>query len=143
MSERSWVQNLPCGDHFQVPFVWKSMKAKIEWKLTWHCCICCNPTNGRVNFEDGWLIKSSIITKDKTKACQRTRAKLPQKNICGCLCKPISHYPSCHRSSCEFGPGPSNDPVIMGNLAFISVIVLTATRHLIWSTHSSWPTPIF
>jgi hypothetical protein len=56
-------------------------EAKIEWKLTWHCCICCNPAKGRVDFEDGWLIKSSFITKDEMKACQLTRTKLPQKNI--------------------------------------------------------------
>ncbi len=41
--------------------------AKIEWKLTWHCCICGNPAKGRVDFEDGWLIKSSFITKDEMK----------------------------------------------------------------------------
>ncbi len=39
--------------------------AKIKWKLTWHCCICCNPAKGRVEFEDGWLIKSSFLTKDE------------------------------------------------------------------------------
>jgi hypothetical protein len=55
------------------------MEAKIEWKLTWHCCICCNPANRRVDFEDSWLIKSSFITKDEMKACQLTRTKLPQK----------------------------------------------------------------
>jgi hypothetical protein len=41
--------------------------AKIEWKLPWHCCICCNPAKGRVDFEDGLLIKSSFITKDEMK----------------------------------------------------------------------------
>jgi hypothetical protein len=41
--------------------------AKIEWKLTWHCCICCKPEKGRVDFEDGWLIESSFITKDEMK----------------------------------------------------------------------------
>jgi hypothetical protein len=55
------------------------MEAKIEWKLTWHCCICCNPANRRVDFEDSWLIKSSFITKDEMKACQLTRTKHPQK----------------------------------------------------------------
>jgi hypothetical protein len=40
--------------------------AKIKWKLTWHC-ICCNPAKERVDFEDGWLIKSSFITKDEMK----------------------------------------------------------------------------
>jgi hypothetical protein len=41
--------------------------AKNGWKLTWYCCICCNPAKGRVDFEDGWLIKSSFITKDEMK----------------------------------------------------------------------------
>ena len=51
---------------FHASFIWiKSMEAKFEWKLTWHCCICCNPAKGRVEFEDGWLIKSSFLTKDE------------------------------------------------------------------------------
>jgi hypothetical protein len=29
--------------------------------------MCCNPAKGRVEFEDGWLIKSSFITKDEVK----------------------------------------------------------------------------
>jgi hypothetical protein len=29
-----------------------------------------NAAKGRVEFEDGWLIKSSFITKDEMKACQ-------------------------------------------------------------------------
>jgi hypothetical protein len=57
------------------------MEAKIKWKLTWYCCICFNPAKGRVDFEDGWLIKSSFITKDEMKACQLTRTKFPQKKI--------------------------------------------------------------
>ncbi len=24
--------------------------------ITWHCCMCCNPANGRVGFVDGWQI---------------------------------------------------------------------------------------
>jgi hypothetical protein len=55
------------------------MEANIEWKLTWHCYICYNPSKGRVNFEGGWLSKSSFITKDEMKDCQLTRTKLPQK----------------------------------------------------------------
>ncbi len=31
-------------------------------QATWHCCMFCNPANGRVDSEDGWLIKSSFIT---------------------------------------------------------------------------------
>jgi hypothetical protein len=56
------------------------MEAKIEWKLTLHCCIARNPAKGRVDFEDGWLLKSSFITKDEMKACQLTKTKFPQKN---------------------------------------------------------------
>jgi len=56
----------------------KSMEAKIEWKLTWQCC---NPEKGRVDFEDGWLIKSSF-KRMKFKDCQLNRTKFPaKKNI--------------------------------------------------------------
>jgi hypothetical protein len=48
-------------------------------KLSWHCCIFSNPAKGRVDFEDGWLIKSSFITKDEMKACQLTRNKFQKK----------------------------------------------------------------
>ncbi len=57
------------------------MEANIEWKLTWHCCIHCYPAKGRVDFEDGWLIKFSLITKDEMNACQLTRTKVPQKKF--------------------------------------------------------------
>jgi hypothetical protein len=80
MTQRSWVQTTHCGDHFSCTIhLDQSMEAKIEWKLTWQCCICCNPAKGRVDFEDGWLIKSSFITKDEMKACQLTKTKLPKK----------------------------------------------------------------
>ncbi len=39
----------------------------------------CNPAKGRVEFVDGWLIKSSFITKDEMKACQLTRTKIKKK----------------------------------------------------------------
>ncbi len=39
----------------------------------------CNPAKGRVEFVDGWLKKSSFITKDEMKACQLTRTKIQQK----------------------------------------------------------------
>ncbi len=69
-----------CGDHFSCTIhLDQSMEAKIEWKLTRRCCKCCSPAKGKVDFEDGWLIKSSFITKDEMKACQLTRTKLPQK----------------------------------------------------------------
>jgi hypothetical protein len=43
--------------------------------------MCCNPAEGRVEFEDGWLIKSSLLTKDEMNACQLTRTKIQQKKI--------------------------------------------------------------
>jgi hypothetical protein len=61
MTEKSWVQTLHWGDHFSCTIhLDQSMEAKIKWKLT-ICCISCNPAKGRVDFEDGWLIKSSFI----------------------------------------------------------------------------------
>jgi hypothetical protein len=41
--------------------------------------MCCNPAKGRVEFEDGWLIKSSFITMDEMKARQLTRTKFKKK----------------------------------------------------------------
>jgi len=38
------LSNPHCGDHFSCTIhLDQSVEAKIEWKLTWHCCICCNP----------------------------------------------------------------------------------------------------
>jgi hypothetical protein len=65
MTERSWVQTLYCGAPCTIHMD-QSMEAKIDWKITWHCCICCNPSKGRVDFEDGWLIKSSFTTNEQT-----------------------------------------------------------------------------
>ena len=79
-TETSCIQTPTVETIFHAPFIWiKAWKQKFEWNLTWHCCICCNPAKGRVDFEGGWLIKSSFITKDEMKACQLTRTKLPQK----------------------------------------------------------------
>ena len=62
---------------YHAPLIWiKSMNCG---KVTWHCCMCCNPAKGRVEFEDGWLIKSSFITKDEMKACQLTSTKFQQQ----------------------------------------------------------------
>ena len=64
------------------PLIWiKIIKAKNCGKVTWHCCKCYNPAKGRVEFEDGWLIKSSFITKDEMKACQLTRTKIQPKKM--------------------------------------------------------------
>ena len=50
------------------------------FQATWHCCMCYNPANGRVEFEDGKLKKSNFITKNGHEACQLTRTKDQQKN---------------------------------------------------------------
>ncbi len=72
--------NPRCGDHFSCTIHLDQYHgSKNCGKFTWHCCRCCNPANGRVEFEDGWLIKPSFITMDEMKACQLTRTKL-QKN---------------------------------------------------------------
>jgi hypothetical protein len=54
MTVSSWVQTPTVGDHFSCTIhLDQSMEAKIEWKLTWHCCICCNPEKkGGVDFDD-------------------------------------------------------------------------------------------
>ncbi len=51
------------------------------FQTTLHCCMCCNPANGRVDFEDSWLIKSSFIFKDEHEASQLTKTKVQQKNL--------------------------------------------------------------
>jgi hypothetical protein len=64
-------------DYFSIHFDQKC-EAKREngmFQPTWHCCMCCNPANGRVDFEDGCYIKSSLITKDEHEVCQLTRTK--------------------------------------------------------------------
>jgi hypothetical protein len=40
------------GDHFSDAIHSDHSLEQKLWKtLTWHCCICCNPANGRVDFE--------------------------------------------------------------------------------------------
>ncbi len=55
MTERSWVQTPTMETIFQAPFIWiKAWNKNCGKTLTWHCCMCCNPANGRVDFEE-WL----------------------------------------------------------------------------------------
>ena len=58
--------------------------AKIEWRLTWDCGICCNPSKGRVDFEDGWLIKSSFITEGWNEVLSANQDQIPTKKY---ICK--------------------------------------------------------
>jgi hypothetical protein len=52
MTERSWVQTPTMETIFQTPFIWiKAWNNDCVKTLTWHCCICCNPAYGRVDFE--------------------------------------------------------------------------------------------
>ncbi len=57
-AEESW----PRGPGFKPP-LWRpfsstihledqSLEQKLWITLTWHCCMCCNPANGRVDFEE-------------------------------------------------------------------------------------------
>jgi hypothetical protein len=53
MTERSWVQTPTMETIFQAPFIWiKALSKNCGKTLTWHCCMCCNPANGRVDFEE-------------------------------------------------------------------------------------------
>ncbi len=39
------------GDHFSGTIhLDQSLEQKLWKTLTWHCCMCCNPANGRVDF---------------------------------------------------------------------------------------------
>ncbi len=41
------------GDHFSGTIhLDQSLDQKLWKTLTWHCCMCCNPANGRVEFEE-------------------------------------------------------------------------------------------
>jgi hypothetical protein len=62
---RPWVQTPGKKTIFHAPFV-QHMKEKKCWNVPNHLAFCmsCNPVNGRADFEDNWLIKSSFINKD-------------------------------------------------------------------------------
>jgi hypothetical protein len=55
MTERLWVQTPTEETIFQAPFIWIKVWIKNQEE------ICCYLAKGRVEFEDGWLIKSSFI----------------------------------------------------------------------------------
>jgi hypothetical protein len=41
------------GDHFLGSIhLDQSLEQKLWKNLTWHCCMCCKPANGRVDFEE-------------------------------------------------------------------------------------------
>jgi hypothetical protein len=49
MTERSWAH----GDDFSGTIHLDQSLEQKWWKtLTWHCCMCFNPANGRVDFEE-------------------------------------------------------------------------------------------
>jgi hypothetical protein len=39
--------------------------------------MCCNPAKGRVEFEDGWLIKPSFITKGRNESLSANQDQNP------------------------------------------------------------------
>ncbi len=82
MTEWLWVQTPHCGDYFSCTIqLDQIMEAKIKWKLTRHCCICCNPAKGRVEFADGWLIKSCFVTKDEMISLSTNQDQTPTKKL--------------------------------------------------------------
>ena len=61
MTEMSWVQTPTMETIFQAPFIWiKAWNKNVEKTLTWHCCMCCNPANGRVDFEEWTAYKIQL-----------------------------------------------------------------------------------
>ena len=73
---------------FQAQLFWSKHETKRDkgmFQPTWHCCMCCNPSNRWIDFEGSWLIKSSYITEEEMKAYQITSSKvqppLTSKNV--------------------------------------------------------------
>ncbi len=58
--DREVLGSNPCwGGHFSCTI---HLDQIMETNLiTWHCCMCCNPANGRVEFVDGWHIYASWV----------------------------------------------------------------------------------
>jgi hypothetical protein len=53
MTKRSWVHTPTMETIFSGTIHIGSKLGTKLWKtLTWHCCMCCNPANGRVDFEE-------------------------------------------------------------------------------------------
>ena len=68
------VGSNPCrGDHFSCT-IYLDQNHEINncGMITWHCCMCCNRTHGRVESEDFWLIKPSCITMDHDQIPKKT-----------------------------------------------------------------------
>jgi hypothetical protein len=54
------VSNPHYGDHFSGTIhLDQSLEQKLWKTLTWHCCMCCNPANGRGDFEEWSAYKKS------------------------------------------------------------------------------------
>ncbi len=51
-----WVHTALCGNRFSfnIHLDKKKHRSKNFGKLSWHCCLRCNPTNGRVEFAFEW-----------------------------------------------------------------------------------------
>ena len=80
MTERSRVQklNLHYGDHLSGTIhLDHSLEQKLWKTLTWHCCMCCNPANGRVDFEECLAYK--IQLHGYRMNCQISETKIPKK----------------------------------------------------------------
>jgi hypothetical protein len=75
MTERLWVQTPTVETIFHAPFTWiKAWKQKLSG--TYPSIV----TYAVILQKGGWTLRTvGFITKDKMKACQLTRTKLPPK----------------------------------------------------------------
>ncbi len=81
MTKWSWVQTPTDATIFQAPFIWiKAWNKNCGRALTWHCFMCCNLANGRVDFEEWLAYKNpSACHIMNYKLVSQLRPKSPQK----------------------------------------------------------------
>jgi hypothetical protein len=69
------------------------IKENKKFQPNWHCCMCYNPANGRVDYEDGWLKKSSWIIK-----VQQKKKKYIKYKFNACFLLPfLALFSTCNR----------------------------------------------
>ena len=102
---------------FQAPFIWiKAWNKNCGKTLTWHCCMCCNPTNGRVDFEEWSAYKNSATwywmncklvswlrpkSNNKKYLYSILLSNLNVLNLLILNCKTLSNEQTAHSSSCS------------------------------------------
>ncbi len=80
MTKRSWVQTLTMENIFQAPLIWiKAWNKNCGKTLIWHCCMCCNPTNGRVDFEEWSAYKIQLHGTEWIESLSADKDESPKK----------------------------------------------------------------